>query len=59
MNTRVAQWVLDLIAYDFTPDQLEVIGKHWYRYWQGNLTNSDKQDLVNTGHTILVLTNSK
>lgn len=57
--SRVAQWVVDLIAHDFTPEQLEIIATNWYRYWQGSLTNSDTQMFINTGHAILWMTGHK
>jgi hypothetical protein len=57
MNARVAQWVINLIKPEFTPEQLEVIATEWYNYWQGSLSNSEKQDLIDTGHAILWLTN--
>jgi hypothetical protein len=57
--SRVAPWVLNLIKNEFTPEQLEVISTNWYKYWQGSLTNSEKQDFINTGHAILWLTGHK
>lgn len=56
MSTRAPQWVLDLIAHEFTPDQLEVIATHWYAHWQGSMTNSDVQEFINTGHALLWIT---
>jgi len=57
--SRVPQWVINLIAPEFSPVELEIIATNWYRYWQGSLTNSEKVDFVNTGHAILWLVGYK
>jgi hypothetical protein len=53
---RIPQWIADLIAYDFTAEQMEVISANWFKYWQGSMTNASKDELVNAAHAMLWLT---
>ena len=53
---RIPTWVANLIAHDFTTEQMEVITANWFKYWQGSMSNASKEEFVNVAHAILWMT---
>lgn len=53
---HIPKWIADLIAHDFTEEQMEVIAINWFRYWQGSMTNASVQEFINVAHAILWMT---